>query len=83
MWYDITADRCSHHDFDLDTRQLSIFGNDADRAQVQIILRPGADITVTTPRPETLRLVGSKTNRDNWLAVNAAQPTRCSQREGQ
>lgn len=56
MWYDVTADRYWHHDFDLDTRRFSTFGDASDLGEVRI--GPGADITVTTPHPEALRLVG-------------------------
>lgn len=58
MWYDIPAERYYQHAFDLDARQLSTFGDATDHAEVRIVLGPGADITVTTPHPEALRLVG-------------------------
>lgn len=58
MWYDIPADRYYQHAFQLDARDLSTFGDRTDHAEVRIVIGPGADITVTTPHPEALRLVG-------------------------
>ena len=130
MWYDIPADRYYQLAFDLDARDLSTFGDESDHAEARIVLGPGADITITTPHPEALRLVGlnrmdeitpemdgdivlaercaaaskddpsadkglrlaiddeielveATFNRDNWLAANAAPPSRCSPKEGQ
>jgi hypothetical protein len=130
MWYDIPSDRYYQHAFQLDARNLSTFGDRTDHAEVRIVMGPGADITVTTPHPEALRLVGlnrmdeitpemdvdivlaelcatastndpsadkrlnltlaeaaeverATFNRDNWLAANAAPPSRCSAKEGQ
>lgn len=58
MWYDVDTARYYQHDFDLDARELSTFGEAGQHAYVSITLGPGADITVTTPHPEGLRLVG-------------------------
>ena len=58
MWYDITEERYYRHEFDLDVRDFSTFGEVAEHAYVKIIVGPGADITVKTPHPEGLRLVG-------------------------
>ena len=58
MWYDIPADRYYQHAFQLDARDLSTFGDRTDHAEVRIVIGPGADVTVTTPHPEALRLVG-------------------------
>lgn len=58
MWYDIPADRYYQLAFDLDARDMSTFGDDSDHAEVRIVIGPGADVTVTTPHPEALRLVG-------------------------
>ncbi|MBP8927736.1 MAG: hypothetical protein KBG45_02825 [Ottowia sp.] len=58
MWHDITAGLYHHLDFDLDARELSTFGEATHHASVLIVVSPGADVTVTTPHPEALRLVG-------------------------
>ena len=58
MWYDIAADRYYQLAFDIDARDLSTFGDRTDHAEVRIVIGPGADVTVTTPHPEALRLVG-------------------------
>jgi hypothetical protein len=58
MWYDIPSDRYYQHAFQLDARDLSTFGDRTDHAEVRIVIGPGADVTVTTPHPEALRLVG-------------------------
>lgn len=58
MWYDITEERYYHHDFKLDARDFSTFDAEGERAQIYIDIGPGADITVTTPHPEALLLVG-------------------------
>lgn len=59
MWYDLIAERYYHHDFKLDARDFSTFDPEGERAQIYITLGPGADITVTTPHPKVLLLVGS------------------------
>ncbi len=58
MWYEFDAALYYHLDFDLDARDLSTFGEAGQHASVSITLGPGADIAVTTPHPEGLRLVG-------------------------
>ena len=58
MWYDTAADRYYQLAFDIDARDLSTFGDRTDHAEVRIVIGPGADVTVTTPHPEALRLVG-------------------------
>lgn len=58
MWYDITEERYYHRYFKLDARDFSTFDAEGERAQIYITLGPGADITVTTPHPEALLLVG-------------------------
>ena len=58
MWFDLEQEQYFFKSFDLDTRELSTFGEDAVHAMVQIEAGPGADLTVTTPHPEGLRLVG-------------------------
>lgn len=58
MWYDTSSKLYYGKDFDLDARDLSTFGDEAEHAEVRITVGPGADITVTTPHPEALRLVG-------------------------
>ncbi len=42
----------------LDARSLSTFGEDGTHAALDITVGPGADVEVTTPHPEGLRLVG-------------------------
>ena len=58
MWYDILDKQFYEKAFDLDVRTFSTFGEEAIHAAVTIVVGPGADVTVTTPHPEVLRLVG-------------------------
>ena len=58
MWHDITAGLYHHLDFDLDARELSTFGEATDYASLLIVAGPVADVTVTTPHTEALRLIG-------------------------
>lgn len=57
-WFDLIDEQAYSKHFDLDANDLSTFGEEASHASLRIETGPGADITVTTPHPEGLRLVG-------------------------
>ncbi|TDT74157.1 hypothetical protein BDE40_2945 [Litoreibacter halocynthiae] len=57
-WYDIVAKQTYSAQFELPAKKLSTFGDDKDHASIDIVSGPGADVKVTTPNPEALRLVG-------------------------
>jgi len=57
-WYDMVAQQAYSAQFELPAKTLSTFGDDKDHASVDITSGPGADVTVTTPNPEALRLIG-------------------------
>ena len=58
MLHDITVGLYHHVDFGLDARELSTFGEATDYASLLIVAGPVADVTVTTPHTEALRLIG-------------------------
>ena len=61
-WYDLIEKKGYVIRFDVDAKDLSTFGEEGDHASLKIVSGPGADVTVTTPHPEQLRLLGL--NRD-------------------
>ena len=54
----LTVGLYHHVDFGLDARELSTFGEATDYASLLIVAGPVADVTVTTPHTEALRLIG-------------------------
>jgi len=65
LWYDFLEERAWTAEFSVHGRELSTFGNKRDHAMLEVRVGPGADITVTTPNLEALRLAG--TGRGNEL----------------
>jgi len=58
MWFDVEAEQYYATSFELDANDLSTFGEEGTHASLEITVGPGADVAVTTPHPEGLRLVG-------------------------
>jgi hypothetical protein len=59
-WYDILEKRAYALTFSVPSSDVSTFGEDGDHGSIAILTGPGADVTVTTPNPDALRLVGLK-----------------------
>lgn len=57
-WYDIIEQRAYTTSFELPANALSTFGEVGKVARMRIQTGPGADVTVFTPHPEALRLIG-------------------------
>jgi hypothetical protein len=58
LWYDFHQQRAWTAEFSVHGRELSTFGNAGDHASLRVQVGPGADVTVTTPNREQLRLIG-------------------------
>ncbi|MEP3344958.1 MAG: hypothetical protein ABJN34_03810 [Litoreibacter sp.] len=58
MWFDVAAKQFYASSFEVDAYNLSTFGEEGIHASLKIVAGPGADVTVTTPHPEALRLMG-------------------------
>lgn len=58
MWYDVEAEQFYATSFDINANDLSTFGEEGIHASMRITVGPGADVTITTPQPELLRLLG-------------------------
>jgi len=58
LWYDFHENRAWTAEFSVHGRELSTFGNSGDHASLRVKVGPGADVTVTTPNREQLRLIG-------------------------
>ena len=71
-WYDILAKKAYRISFTMRAKELSTFGDVRDNAMVDVEMGPGADVTVTTPDPEEMRLIGLKLSEE--LAALPQQP---------
>ncbi|OCX60460.1 hypothetical protein BFP70_17780 [Thioclava sp. SK-1] len=71
-WYDILAKKAYGISFTIRAKELSTFGDVRDHARVSVELGPGADVTVQTPDPEEMRLIGLKLSKE--LAALPQQP---------
>ena len=60
LWYDFLEERAWTAEFSVHGRELSTFGNKRDHGNVLVTVGPGADVTVTTPNRERLRLIGTR-----------------------
>ena len=58
MWYDLIEEKFYRSQFDVDAKALSTFGGRGDHASLSVEVGPGAAVTISTPGPEALRLIG-------------------------
>ena len=58
-WYDILNETAWRVALDIDAAELSTYGTAGTHAEVNLLLGPGADVRVTTPHPDRLRLIGT------------------------
>ncbi len=74
LWYDFLEERAWTAEFSIHGRELTTFGNKRDHGNVLVIVGPGADVTVTTPNRESLRLAGTGRRDERYAEDGSVLP---------